>query len=32
MYANAGHGFLTERRQDCLDVIVGFLGKNSPES
>lgn len=32
MYANAGHGFLTERRQDCLDAIVGVLGKNSPES
>jgi pimeloyl-ACP methyl ester carboxylesterase len=27
MYADAGHGFLTERRDDCLEAIVGFLNK-----
>jgi pimeloyl-ACP methyl ester carboxylesterase len=25
MYANAGHGVLTERRRECLDAIIGFL-------
>jgi len=27
IYANAGHGFLTERRDECLEAIVGFLKK-----
>ena len=25
IYANAGHGFLTERRDDCLEAIAGVL-------
>lgn len=27
MYANAGHGFLTERRDECLSAMVAFLAK-----
>ncbi len=31
MYANAGHGFLTERRDECLEAIISFLNR-SPAS